>query len=379
MISKISFILLLLSFTPVLAAASTESKLIEKIQHRKDELLQTEEEKRKVLASLYSVNQKIKKIAQEKGRAVDRMLDADNKATQTAERIRDLEGELKVEKKSLRARLRAIYRISGEGYLAMIFSQKSGHDLDQTLKYLKIITNHDYDQIKSYQAKLNLLSEQKQKLKAVVKKYLAVQEEIKKNEQSLINEHKSKTKMISQLEKRYAKQLNQLKTLRPADESETDRELLAFLKPSFFEKKGELELPVDGTLAQGFGVTSDEKFKTQLSHKGWQISSDEGEKVTSVFDGEVAHSGWLPGYGQTVIIDHGDHYYTVYSHMKNVAVKRGDEVKKGDVIAEVANDSQKIGPGIYFEIRHFSEPENPKNWIKSQAFNISAHQGVSSL
>lgn len=360
-------------------ARTSDSNIVEKYQHRKDELLQTEEQKRKVLASIYSVNQKIKKIAQEKGRAVDRMLDADNKAAQTAQRIRDLESELSVEKKSLRARLRAMYRISGEGYLAMIFSQKSGHDLDQTLKYLKIITKHDYEQIKAYQAKLNLLSEQKQKLKSVVSKYLAVQEEIKQQERALISEHKSKMKLISRLEKKYAKQLNQLKTLRPSDETETDRELIAFLKPSFFEKKGELKLPVEGNLAQGFGVISDPKFKTQLSHKGWQISSLEGAKVQAIFDGEVAHSGWLPGYGNTIILDHGDHYYTVYSHMKNLSVKKGDEVKKGDSIAQVGVDSGKLGSGIYFEIRHFSEPENPKNWIKSQAYNISAHQGVSSL
>lgn len=377
MIKRLPFVILTLA--AVLSVKASDANLVEKYQDRKEALLATEEQKRKVLASLYSVNQKIKKIAQEKGRAVDRMLDADNKAKQTAQKIAELETELVADKKALRARLRALYRLSGEGVMALIFSQKSGHDVDQAMKYLKIITARDYDQIKAYQVKLASLSEQKLKLKSVVKKYIAVQAEIKQKERALVGEYKSKTKVISQLEKRYAKQLNQLKSLRPSDETDVDRELIAFLKPSFFEKKGELELPVEGYLVQGFGVISDPKFKTQLSHKGWQISSLEGSKIQAVFDGEVAHSGWLPGYGQTIIIDHGDHYYTVYAHTKNLTVKRGDQVKKGDAIAQASSASKKTGSGIYFEIRHFSEPENPRNWIKSQASNISAHQGVSSL
>jgi murein hydrolase activator len=375
----LSLLAVLFVVSQVHAGKPVSEALVEKYQHRKDELVATEEEKRKVLASLYSVNQKMKKISQEKGRAVDRMLDADNKAKATAQKISELEEELSTEKKALRARLRALYRLSGEGYLAIIFSQNSGHNLDQTLKYLKIITARDYELIKSYQTKLTVLAQQKQKLKETVKKYLAVQDEIKQKERSLIGEHKSKTKLISSLEKRYAKQLTQLKKMRPADETDTDRELLAFLKPSFFEKKGELEAPVEGTLAQGFGVISDSKYKTQLSHKGWQLASDEGEKVSAVFDGEVAHTGPLPGYGQTIVIDHGDHYYTVYGHTKNLKIKTGDQVKKGDVLAEVAATSKKYGPGIYFEIRHFSEPENPRYWIKSKAIRISAHQGATSL
>lgn len=377
MISK--FPLAALILFAALSVRASDTALVEKYHDRKEALLATEEQKRKVLASLYSVNQKIKKIAQEKGRAVDRMLDADNKAKLTAQKIAELEAELAEDKKSLRARLRALYRLSGEGVLALIFSQNSGHDVDQAMKYLKIITARDYDQIKAYQVKLATLGEQRLKLKLVVKKYIAVQQEIKQKERALIGEYKAKTKVISQLEKRYAKQLNQLKRLRPADETDVDRELIAFLKPSFFEKKGELDLPVQGNLIQGFGIISDPKYKTQLSHKGWQIASLEGNPVQAVFDGEIAHSGWLPGYGQTVIVDHGDHYYTVYAHMKNLAVKRGDQVKKGDSIAQATSPSKKTGSGIYFEIRHFSEPENPRNWIKSQAFNISAHQGVPSL
>ncbi len=361
------------------SASASDTALVEKYQDRKEALLATEEQKRKVLAALYSVNQKIKKIAQEKGRAVDRMLDADNKAKQTAQKITELEAELVADKKSLRARIRALYRLSGEGVLALIFSQNSGHDVDQAMKYLKIITSRDYDQIKSYQAKLAALSGEKLKLKSVVTKYIAVQSEIKEKERALIGEYKSKTKVISQLEKRYAKQLNQLKSLRPSDETAADRELIAFLRPSFFEKKGELDLPVEGYLLQGFGIISDPKFKTQLGHKGWQISSLEGSKVQAVFDGEIAHSGWLPGYGNTVIVDHGDHYYTVYAQVKNSAVKRGDQIKKGTSIGQATSRTNKSGSGIYFEIRHFSEPENPRNWIKSQAFNISAHQGVPSL
>ena len=83
----------------------------------------------------------------------------------------------------------------------------------------------------------------------------------------------------------------------------------------------------------------------------------EGSKVKSVFAGTVAFVGSLAGYGKTLVIDHGDHYYTVYSHTDSISVGEGDEVAQNQIIAS-------SGEGLYFEVRHFSEPYDPSSWIK---------------
>jgi septal ring factor EnvC (AmiA/AmiB activator) len=79
----------------------------------------------------------------------------------------------------------------------------------------------------------------------------------------------------------------------------------------------------------------------------------------------------MQGYGQTVIIDHGDHYYTVYGHISRVKAKIGDTLKAGEVFAEAGPASRRMSEGMYFEIRHFSEPENPAHWIAAKQFQIS--------
>ena len=111
-------------------------------------------------------------------------------------------------------------------------------------------------------------------------------------------------------------------------------------------------------IEQKFGVVHNEQFNLTLPHKGVKLSTLHAEPVHSVFDGSVAFAGALDGYGPTVILDHGDHYYTVYAGNAQLQVKKGDEVKQNQVIAETGSD------GLYFEVRHFSEPHDPKAWLK---------------
>jgi septal ring factor EnvC (AmiA/AmiB activator) len=72
----------------------------------------------------------------------------------------------------------------------------------------------------------------------------------------------------------------------------------------------------------------------------------------------------VDGFGQTLIVDHGDHYYTVYSHNETISVNVGDEVGQNQVVATVGSNPELSRDGIYFEVRHFSEPYDPQSWMK---------------
>ena len=126
---------------------------------------------------------------------------------------------------------------------------------------------------------------------------------------------------------------------------------------SFFEKKGKLLAPFEGVLAQGFGMVVDPKYQYRLSHKGHRYRSRKAKPAKAVADGRIVFSGEVEGYGPTAIIDHGDHYFSVYSGLKDVKVSKGDEVTRAQALSSSIKE-------IYFEIRHFSDAIDPASWIK---------------
>jgi septal ring factor EnvC (AmiA/AmiB activator) len=236
----------------------------------------------------------------------------------------------------------------------------------------------DYRMIRSYQHNVVAYRVQRQKLKTEVRRLVQIETNIKKQENLLLSEQNAKSKIASTLETSRKAALRDIKTIRAKTTdiatSEEDNETISgLLKPSFFERKGQLANPIEGTIAQDFGLIHDTNL-VRLSHKGRQYRAPAGTPVNAVFEGKVAFIDWVDGYGTTLILDHGDHYYTVYSHLGKTRVKQGQEITKGQVIAEAGSTSSRYGDGIYFEIRHFSEPENPGKWIGNKNLDISKQQ-----
>jgi len=133
-------------------------------------------------------------------------------------------------------------------------------------------------------------------------------------------------------------------------------ELEGMLKTGFFEKRGRLRAPVNGHIESNYGTLFDKTYSFRLLKKGWRYQIQD-QDVMGIFEGDVAFAGKLPGYGLTVIIDHGDHYFTVYGGLTSLGVNVDDAIKEAQVIGH----SNKQ---LYFEIRHFTEAIDPAHWIQ---------------
>ncbi len=376
--SSVIFLFAALALTSTSRAASPDAvpenmrDLADKFNSSKQKILEAETEKRRILGSLYTIDQRMKKISNDKGHLTDELFQAQDNVKNIAKVIASLELEIKQQRSQLRRRLRALYKLSGEGFIAVLFSQDSPQSVDQTLRFLKTVTENDYRLIHSYEENVAAYQAHKEKLKGQVEHLVAIEHKIKAQEGLLVSEYKSKSKIVSELDKQRVASLNQIKSLR--DRTRGDDEVDELLKPSIFEKKGQLAPPIQGHVVQDFGLLPEDQYKIRLSHKGWRYAAPVGSSVMAIFDGRVAFSEWVAGYGHTVIIDHGDHYYTVYGHISRVRVKAGDTLKKGQVIAEAGGADSDHEPGLYFEIRHFSEPENPAAWIAEKELKISQVQ-----
>lgn len=133
----------------------------------------------------------------------------------------------------------------------------------------------------------------------------------------------------------------------------------AFSGGNFAALKGKLHLPVRGNITNRFGTT---RADSGISWKGLFIKAGEGNEVRAIADGQVVFADWLRGFGNLMIVDHGNGYMTLYGNNQALLKKVGDAVTAGDNIAAVGNSGGNEEAGLYFEIRHQSVPFDPLSW-----------------
>ncbi|MGL5575151.1 MAG: peptidoglycan DD-metalloendopeptidase family protein [Sarcina sp.] len=99
-------------------------------------------------------------------------------------------------------------------------------------------------------------------------------------------------------------------------------------------------------------------------HSGIDLSGKTGEPISAAFEGVVKYAGWLGGYGNAVILDHGSGIETLYAHASKLTCATGQRVSKGDKIAEVGSTGRSTGPHIHFELRSNGKAINPMKYFK---------------
>ena len=132
----------------------------------------------------------------------------------------------------------------------------------------------------------------------------------------------------------------------------------------FRELQGRLPLPVSGTVAVGFGPVVNPRFNTVTVQKGIDIRAPAGAEVQAVAAGRVAHAGWFKGYGNLVIVDHGDGYHTLVAHLGSMSTAMGEEVAAGAALGTVGDAGSPLGTYLYFEIREKGRPVDPRAWLR---------------
>lgn len=130
---------------------------------------------------------------------------------------------------------------------------------------------------------------------------------------------------------------------------------------AFAALRGKLALPVRGEIANHFGKPRPEGGTTW---KGLFIRAAEGSEVQAVAAGEVVYADWLRGFGNLLVIDHGDDFLSVYGNNQSVLKEAGQKVAPGEAVATVGNTGGNPESGLYFELRHQGQAFDPINWVR---------------
>jgi hypothetical protein len=140
------------------------------------------------------------------------------------------------------------------------------------------------------------------------------------------------------------------------------------LRPSILPLRTDGKFKVTST----YGMRNDPVSDGKKMHKGLDLSTAVGTEVLATADGEVIEVVSTPdGYGNHIVIKHGDMYQTKYAQLYEFKVKGGDLVKKGDVIGLSGNSGQSTGPHLHYEVYENGEDVNPMDYIKNYKFAVS--------
>jgi septal ring factor EnvC (AmiA/AmiB activator) len=328
-----------------------------------------------VLGSLNRLDISMDKTSRRMSTGKSQLAKLEKKIAATTEDYKNLTKQIGINEDYAAKRLVALYKISWSGKMGILASARSMQELLQRQRTLERILEHDEavrQQLLEDKTRLkNLLD----RLNAQQMKKRTLQTRIKKQFKEISRQRSRRTALLEEIRNKRSLQIAAIESLKQAADAldQTIAALKVEINPAeqltnvnmqpFSEYKGLLKMPVRGKIIATFGPYQHPKFKVTNFRSGIDIEADRGAKVQAVFAGHILYASWFKGYGNMIIINHGDNYYTVYAHLEALLKTRGDYVNTGDDIATVGDTGSMFGPKLYFEVRHRGKPMNPLEWI----------------
>jgi septal ring factor EnvC (AmiA/AmiB activator) len=305
------------------------------------------------------------------------MTQIEKKITATTRASEDFKQQIKAGEPYVASRMVALYKLNWLGRFHILASAESLNELLQRKTAIERILTHDQKVIKALvdnQSSLKKVQAQLESHRDAKRQRAA---EYQKQIERMANERAKRTSLLSRVRKEKSAQLLAIESLKEAALN-LDHKInnlstqLAALDPNeysgrepFQAYKGLLKMPVKGKIISLFGKFKNTRFNTLNFRSGIEIQTERGEPIQAVYGGKILYADWFKGYGNMIIIDHGDSYYTVYGHIEETFKTAGDVVEAGEVMATAGDTGSINGPKLYFEIRHHGKPLDPMRWLET--------------
>ena len=286
------------------------------------------------------------------------------------QRYKKAEQKLKYQEKILGLRLRSIYKEGPVYPLKIIFSSNNVTDLLQKMKYMNLIARQDSELLYEYKNKLDHIKEDKRVLFETRAKIIHLEEKAKTKKNEIQRTKKLKSKFLKKIKKKKSLNIRTRKELVAASNNlnELIKKLLLKLVSGegleISDKKGRLSLPLNGPILNKFGRKRVKEYDSYIVYNGINVKATKGTHVKAIFDGKILFAGELEGYGNLVIVGHGDKYHSLYGHLDDINVSVDRIVKTGEIIGLSGDSGSLEGEVLYFELRRNGKPIKPLPWFR---------------
>lgn len=362
-----------------IAQEEARMRILEKqISEHQKRAKQMGEKEKGVLTQLNSLDQK-KKVTEQRIRVLELKLEkVKNTISNLRAEVRLTEQELAEMMHVFENRLVDIYKYGGVAEFNLLLSSTTAHEAMETSYLLNRIALQD-------QAMISGMLEKKDRLIKAAAQMEQQEKELSENTSRLNGERKTfrneinksnvflgKVRQERSLHEQAVKELLQsqkeiqqtVTALMRKKRDEESRNKGRSAQYTYLPSGGQLSWPVQGQITSTFGQRVHPVFKTKMMHTGMDIRAPRGTPVRAAGPGEVLFAGWLRGYGQVIIIDHGNNLSSVYAHLSSMSVREGSAVKKGQTIGAVGSTGTATGAHLHFEVRVGGDARDPMRYLR---------------
>ena len=353
-----------------------------KIEQIKQTLSQKSRQEKDALRALQRTEEELLAIESRIEQTEKRLKDAERKLVQTRAELAEAERQLEtateqyeVSLHSLEDRLVFIYKLGPGSMLELLLGSSSFADFVTRYDYLGVIARQDADVYAEIRAEKEALEEQREEICARKAELEETSIEIALLSSSLAEQKRSIQPVLAQ-RSQYASRVaaeRERWERELAEEERASRELEQTIREmqtrlgesgEIMKWTGKFIWPVQfRRISDVFGWRVHPIYKTRRFHSGMDLAASTGTPVKAAADGRVLLAGWVNGYGNTVILDHGNGLSTLYGHASVITTKAGNVVLQGDIICKVGSTGVSTGPHLHFEVRQDGTPQDPMRWL----------------
>jgi septal ring factor EnvC (AmiA/AmiB activator) len=274
------------------------------------------------------------------------------------------------QKEFLARRLSALYRLGGLTYMRVLLSIDDRQDPLQAMSMLSYLVSRDSRAITRFQATREQLRLRYADLADRQRRLRQMQNVVEQRRREVAATRAQKESLLASLRLQGSESEKQLSELEEkAKRLERLIELLSQkaginAATDIRSVQGALNWPVDGKVVEHFGVQRNVKFSTVTFNNGIKIAAPASAEVRAIFPGTVLFAQWFKGYGNLIILDHGNRVFSLYGNLKSPGVAVGDRIDAGQAIAGVGEAEDAQSGYLYFEIRQDNKPEDPQAWLR---------------
>jgi septal ring factor EnvC (AmiA/AmiB activator) len=366
------FLIIICLFTQIEMKQKELDQLKEKLTTVRTEIQQLEKQKVGTLAHIEKIDEGIGLTIKYIDELTTQESQENARVEELTQEITKLESKMKFRKEDLRERLIRLYKWTPFYKMEILFSSKSVPEILSTSYYLQILAQADRQAFFEFHADWErYLTDKKMRENLLV--MLEERRKEKESELKTLNDERKKKKEIldkvsgeegkkKQLEKELKSAQRKLEELIVQLEKQREKERLERI--NLEAHLGKLPWPCQGTVATKFGKIIHPKYNTTTKNNGIDISSKYGDNVYAVAPGKVVYADRFMGYGNLVLIDHLDGYYSLYGHLSEILITVGDEIPVGRIIGRVGESGSLSGPILHFELRKNGKPVDPLVYLK---------------
>ncbi|MDR3281165.1 MAG: peptidoglycan DD-metalloendopeptidase family protein [Synergistaceae bacterium] len=383
----LAFSMCLFIITETIAAPASNKDLEKELANQQKRLDTMEREIKKTDAKLKDAKKKEETAMNDITRLSNKLAEAEqklnvtelkrtqvsNKLTDTTIKIQETELRIERAKKLLKERVVAVYKYGGAAEFSLFMSASGTQDALSTSYLLTKIAEQDKLLINELLIQKDALDRARAELEKQRKELDSKNKELEKQKSTIQKTSSERNNMLQQARKDKALfQAEQAELLKSSNELKSKvNDLLAQKKrqagsgktPVYY-KGGKVAWPLRGKITSPYGTRIHPVFKTKATHTGIDIDGNRGDPVRAAADGEVLYTGWLRGYGQVVILDHGGDLTTVYAHLSGIDTAENAKVKTGDKIGRVGSTGVATGNHLHFEVRVNGNTTDPMKYLQ---------------